>query len=163
VGAPARELLATPHGFTALHLATHGVIDPDVPERSHLVLGPSDTLAYGEIPGLSEGLADCRLVVLSACESALPVDGDLGGQGVVTSINGLAAQFRRAGVETLLASLWKVDDQATGRLMDRFYAELAAGADLATALRRAQASVRETPGWEHPWFWAGFVLVGDWR
>jgi CHAT domain-containing protein len=151
-----------------VHLATHGRIDPQRPDRSYLVLGdPGDAghLGYGEIPGLAPYLSACRLVVLSACESGLPVDAPepaTPGE-VLVSINGLAAQFRRAGVETLVASLWRVDDQATGALMDGFYTELREGTDIARALQRAQAAMLLDPRTRHPWYWAAFVVVGDWR
>jgi len=151
-------------GKTVVHLATHGRIDPEQPDRSHLVLaGPDGRLAYREIPGLGPSLASCRMVVLSACESGLAVDAPAAAAEPLVSINGLAAQFRRAGVETLVASLWQVDDEATGALMTAFYRRLAAGEDIARALAGAQADVRATSTWSHPWYWAGFVVVGDWR
>jgi len=152
----------------AVHLATHGLIDPDRPDRSHLLLaGPEEAgwLAYGEIPGLAPYLADCRLVVLSACESGLPVEArDDGKEGeVIVSINGLSAQFRRAGVETLVASLWQVDDASTRALMVHFYESLARGRDVAHALQDAQLSLIHTEEWSHPWYWGAFVVMGDWR
>jgi len=153
-------------GMTALHLATHGVIDADRPARSHLILhGRTDDarLAYREIPGMAPYLRDCRLVVLSACESALAVDAASTADEPVVSIQGLAAQFRRAGVETLVGTLWKVDDTATLDLMQSFYAELDAGADMAHALQTAQLALLTDPARAHPWYWAAFEVVGDWR
>ncbi len=151
-------------GKSTVHLATHGVIDAVQPDRSHLVLhGGEGRLSYREIPGLAPYLDGCRLVVLSACESGRAVDAEAGGDEPVVSINGLAAQFRRAGVETLVGTLWKVDDQATLRLMQTFYAELAAGADIAHALQAAQLSLLADEGVAHPWYWAAFEVVGDWR
>ena len=152
-------------GKQAIHLATHGRIDPEEPARSHLVLaGPDGRLGYNEIPGLAPWLGSCRLVVLSACESGLPVHAkSTSPDDVIISINGLAAQFRRAGVETLVASLWRVDDESTRFLMVRFYEGLRQGFDIAHALQRAQQQVLAHPGWSHPWYWAGFVVVGDWR
>ncbi len=154
-------------GRRMLHLATHGRIDPVSPDRSYLVLAEGDDptgggrLAYREIPGLAPWLSAARLVVLSACESGRPVEAR-GGEGVV-AIQGLAAQFRRAGVETLVASLWKVDDLGTRALMERFHARLAAGEDVATALRTAQLDLVDDPAHGTPWVWAAFVVVGQWR
>lgn len=152
-------------GKVALHLATHGVIDPNQPTQSYLSLGPDEArLAYRHIPRLAPDLDGIRLVVLSACESGLPVtavDGDH--TSVVMSIDGLAAQFRRAGVETLLATLWRVDDAGTQTLMTRFYEQLARGQDIATSLRIAQLALIAEEETAHPWFWAGFSVVGDWR
>ncbi len=156
-------------GRTALHLATHGVIDGARPERSYLVLAPGASddghLSYREIPGMAPYLGQARLVVLSACESSLPVAArDAGDDGAgAISINGLAAQFRRAGVETLVGTLWKVDDAATLALMTGFYEELDRGADVGRSLQAAQQRMLATPTHAHPYFWAGFVAVGDWR
>lgn len=147
----------------AIHLATHGTLDPDEPDRSWLTLagpGSADHLTYREIPGLAPYLTRCRLVVLSACESAVPLQARAG--RVQVSIDGLAAQFRRAGVETLVASLWRVDDAGTQALMEQFYGNLGRGQNVAQALRHAQLSMLRGD-LAHPWYWAGFVVVGDWR
>ena len=99
-----------------------------------------------------------ELVVLSACETAL--GSEVRGEGLV----GLAHAFLQAGVERVLVSAWRVDDRATAELMQRFYRHLLVE-ELrpAEALRRAQMSVRATPGWQAPYYWAGFVLQGEWR
>ena len=168
-GGTREALIRASGGRAALHLATHGVIDGDRPERSYLVLAPDGAdegrLSYREIPGLAPYLGGVRMVVLSACESSLAVEAGERGEGedVAISINGLAAQFRRAGVETLVGTLWKVDDQATLQLMTHFYGELGRGADPGRALQNAQRAMIDDPRYAHPYFWAGFVAVGDWR
>ena len=150
-------------GKSTVHLATHGVIDAVQPDRSHLVLhGGEGRLSYREIPGLAPYMDGCRLVVLSACESGRAVAAE-SSEDQVVSINGLAAQFRRAGVETLVGTLWKVDDQATLQLMGEFYAQLAAGADIAHAMQASQRALLDDPLAAHPWYWAAFEVVGDWR
>jgi CHAT domain-containing protein len=147
-------------GRSVVHFATHGRIDTVEPARSYLVLaGPEGRLGYGDIPGLAPHLAATRLVVLSACESGRPV---LAEQDGVVSIQGLASQFRRAGVETLVASLWRVDDEGTRGLMLSFYAALADGADVAEALARAQRASLADPNRRSPWTWAAFVVAGAW-
>ncbi len=155
------------HGKSTVHLATHGRIDPEQPTRSHLVLAGGDEgrLSYREIPGLAPYLSETRLVVLSACESGRPVTAkpDDESEEVVISINGLSAQFRRAGVETMVASLWKVDDEATRTLMGSFYAELAQGSDIGRALQKAQVSLLANEATSHPDYWGAFVVMGDWR
>jgi CHAT domain-containing protein len=169
VGSLGRELLQEQVGHkSTVHLATHGVIDPRQPDRSYLVVGdsgqPGGRLSYREIPGLAPYLDEARMVVLSACESGLPVKApEAEGSELAVSINGLSAQFRRAGVETLVASLWKVDDLGTRRLMEGFYANLARGEDVATAMQHSQQALIEDPELHHPWFWASFVVLGDWR
>ena len=153
-----------------VHLATHGRIDPERPDRSYLLLAGDEEsddarLSYAEIPGLAPYLSECRLVVLSACESGLPVEAE--GEGdegeVIISINGLSAQFRRAGVETLVASMWEVDDASTRALMTTFYDRLGAGEDIAHALQASQQALITSEDWSHPWYWAPFVVMGDWR
>lgn len=148
-----------------LHLATHGVLDPQAPERSYIVLAPEQTddgrLGYLEIPGLYGALRDTALVVLSACETAVPVEapeGDVTEGGL--EIAGLANQFRRAGVPRLLASLWQVSDTSTHTLMVGFYEGLGQGRSPAEALSAAQRALLGEPATAHPFHWAPFILIG---
>jgi CHAT domain-containing protein/Tfp pilus assembly protein PilF len=151
---------------TLVHLATHGLLDPSFPERSLIVLTgyPEERgqLAYREIPGLGLWLGATRLVVLSACESGLPGD-IVANTKPPMAVNGLAGQFRRAGVETLIASLWSVADEGTMALMTSFYTSLSKGSNLAEAMARAQRAMLVDPRFAHPFYWAPFVIVGDWR
>jgi CHAT domain-containing protein len=96
----------------------------------------------------------CRLAVLSACAVA---KGETRGPHNPDS---LVRALTKAGVARVLASLWSVDSAATGQLMRVFYASLAQGIGPADALRIAQQWVRQQPGWEHPYYWAGFQLYG---
>ncbi len=96
-----------------------------------------------------------RLTVLAGCETA---GGRLTtGEGVL----GLTAAFMSAGVPVVVASLWPVDDRATARIMRNFYEHLAMGEPVATALRLAQLDARRKGGQSHPFYWAGFTVVGD--
>jgi CHAT domain-containing protein len=98
------------------------------------------------------------LVVLSACESAL--GRDVRGEGLI----GLTQGFLYAGARTVVASLWQVPDRATAELMVRFYEYLLQeGLRPAAALRKAQLASAADRRWSNPYFWSGFVLVGDWR
>jgi CHAT domain-containing protein len=98
------------------------------------------------------------LVVLSACETAL--GREVRGEGLY----GLARGFLYAGASRVVASLWSVRDEATAQLMSRFYAAMIReGLTPSAALRRAQASLQAEPRWASPYYWAGFVLQGDWR
>jgi hypothetical protein len=74
---------------------------------------------------------------------------------------GLTSAFISAGVPVVVASLWPVDDAATARLMKAFYEQLGAGQTVAAALRLAQAQLRRRPETAHPFYWAGFVVIGD--
>lgn len=146
-----------------LHFATHGEIDGEHPELSRLVLSRLDRhgrerngfLHAHEIRHLD---LPVELVVLSACETAL--GRELRGEGLV----GLTQAFFQAGASGVVVSLWRVDDRATAALMARFYAGLfEQGLAPAAALRRAQLELRRQPAWQAPYYWAGFVLQGEWR
>jgi CHAT domain-containing protein len=148
-------------GRRVVHLATHGVLDAAAPEASYIVLaGEGGRLAYTAIPGLYSALQDVGMVVLSACESAVPVtpEGGMGGGGL--EISGLANQFRRAGVPRLVASLWQVGDESTKELMVGFYRGLSEGRRPPEALAAAQRSLLASDATAHPFHWAPFILVG---
>ena len=77
---------------------------------------------------------------------------------------GLNRGFFYAGTSSILATLWEVDDKSTSILMNKFYENWhKKGMDKAEALRRAQAYIKSYPQYYHPFFWAPFVLIGDWR
>ena len=98
------------------------------------------------------------LVVLSACQTALGKE--VAGEGLV----GLTRGFMYAGARRVIASLWQVSDVATAELMKRFYdGLLQRQLPAAAALRRAQMEMARDPRWASPYYWAGFVLQGDWQ
>ncbi|MCP4571540.1 MAG: CHAT domain-containing protein [bacterium] len=141
-------------GYGILHLATHVRVDDHNPWQSEIGLVPAavDNPRAADIAGLE---LSARLAVLSGCSTA-------GGRLITgEGVSSLASAFLGAGVPAVLATLWEVDDAVTAELIARFYAELTAGHSLADALRRAQASVRSRPATVDPFYWAGFVLIGD--
>jgi len=97
------------------------------------------------------------LVVLSSCESALGKD--LESEGVI----GLPRGFLYAGARSVIASLWKVNDDATARLMSGLYARIKAGESPGSALRGAQLEMVHDEEWSSPYYWAAFVLQGEYR
>jgi len=145
-----RQKLRVP-GYEVVHFATHGHLDAKNPELSNIVLAGSP-LNYGDIPSLDPKKTE--LVVLSACQTAMLS----GGSGL--EIAGLAYQFQRSRVHSVIATLWEVDDQATADLMTRFYMGLHDGLTYREALSLAQRGLLTTPGHEHPGFWAPFILMG---
>lgn len=131
-----------------LHIAAHGVLDAYAPLLSRLNIG-EEGLLLADVLRLP--LAGTELVTLSACETAgLPERG-----GAAMALGGA---FMCAGARAVLASLWQVDDEATGELMRIFYELLARGTPPYIALRGARDAVRQR-GWEHPFFWAGFQVM----
>ncbi|HKQ50729.1 MAG TPA: CHAT domain-containing protein, partial [Pyrinomonadaceae bacterium] len=149
--------------YRILHFATHGFLNAKQPELSGLVLSlvDRDGRTIAGFVGLSDIYnlrAPVDLVVLSACSTALGKE--MRGEGLV----GLTRGFMYAGASTVVASLWKVDDEATAELMKRFYANLLQGGMTpAEALRAAQNSIRREPQWSAPYYWAGFTLQGEYR
>jgi CHAT domain-containing protein len=96
--------------------------------------------------------------VLSACQTALGKA--IKGEGLV----GLARAFMYAGAPRVVASLWQVSDLATAELMKKFYrGMLHDRLPPAAALRAAQLEMSSDPRWASPYYWAGFVLQGDWK
>ena len=138
-----------------LHLACHGVIDEDDPMKSHLRLTPDKTndgyLTADEIMDLN---LQCALVTLSACDT---------GRGRILmggDILGLTRAWIYAGTPSVLASLWKVDDRATSRLMAAFYENLKTH-DKAKSLQLAQLDMIHEG--LSPYYWAAFCLYGDYE
>jgi CHAT domain-containing protein len=149
--------------FDVVHFATHGFFDTRMPELSGLVLSlvdrhgaPQD--GYLRISDIAQLPLHARLVVLSACETALGKD--IKGEGLLGVVHG----FFEAGASSVVATLWQVDDAAASELMPEFYRglinqRLGSGA----ALRRAQMLLHASPRYRAPYYWSGFVLQGEWQ
>jgi CHAT domain-containing protein len=141
-----------------LHFAAHGILNDASPLYSQLVLarpGAAEAddglLEAWEIMELS---LPADLAVLSACETGRGRVSQ--GEGLV----GLSWAFSVAGCPTTVVSQWKVDSRSTSRLMRRFHRDLAAGSPTADALRTAALAVKADPRYAHPFYWAGFVVMG---
>jgi hypothetical protein len=144
-----------------IHIAAHGVIEVNNPLSTYLLLsddeesGRDGRLEVREIYTLQLQNRS-PLVVLSACETNIDnlVDGD--------EFQGLARAFLVSGARGVVASLWRVDDEATSVLMEHFHQYVAEGDHPSVALQKAQTDVRTNTdnNWAAPNFWAGFVYVG---
>lgn len=149
--------------YRILHFATHAVINSLHPELSGIVLSMFDRQGMPQDGFLRlHDIYNLRLaadmVVLSACQTALGPE--VKGEGLI----GLTRGFMYAGAQRVVASLWNVRDDATAELMKRFYeAMFRRGLRPAAALRAAQVSMSQEKRWEAPYYWAGFVLQGDWK
>jgi CHAT domain-containing protein len=97
------------------------------------------------------------LVVLSSCDSALGKD--LESEGIF----GLPRGFLYAGARSVIASLWKVDDDATAAIMKSFYSHMQQGQSPSRALREAQLELSRNENYKRPQYWAAFVLEGEYR
>jgi CHAT domain-containing protein len=138
-----------------IHLALHGYADLDYPDRSALIFAPDSA-------GSDDGLLQIReirkmhlkskLVTLSACDTGV---GPIGETGVMNLVNA----FIEAGADSVVSTLWDIDDQTTVPLMQRFYAQLATHSRKIDALRFAQLELlnKGLP----PYYWASFQIVGD--
>jgi CHAT domain-containing protein len=148
--------------YRLVHFATHGVLDTRHPESSGLILSLVDRkgrkedgyLRLGDIYKLK---LSADLVVLSSCDSAL--GRDLESEGII----GLPRGFLYAGAKSVIATLWKVNDEASAKLMAGLYARLGRGESPSAALRGAQLDMVRDQQWSNPYYWAAFTLQGEYR
>ena len=150
------------NGYRVVHIAAHGVLDSQRPRLSRLLLSqyskdgkPQDgNLRLQDIYGLK---LNSDLVVLSGCETALGKN--IRGEGFV----GLTRGLMYAGAKAVIASLWRVDDAATAEFMRHFYDAMINNNDHpAAALRYAKLKIAADRKWRKPYYWAAFVIQGDW-
>ena len=129
--------------------------EPGLDRPAVEVQTPRRFLEAREVYGVN--LSGVSLVTLSACESGLGriARGD--------EILGFTRSFLTAGASGLVASLWPVADDSTELLMTTFYGQLARGTEAIDAMREAQRAVLAQRRFAHPFFWAPFNLIGDWR
>jgi CHAT domain-containing protein len=150
--------------YRIVHFATHAVFNDRHPELSGVVLSLFDDTGQPREDGFLR-LHDVYsldlpvdMVVLSACQTGRGKE--VRGEGLI----GLTRGFMYAGASRVVASLWKVDDEATAELMKLFYLNmLRDGMPPPAALQQAQMSLRRQKRWSAPYYWAGFVLQGEWK
>ena len=150
--------------YRVLHIATHGLLNAERPQFTGVVLSlvgnktEDGFLRTDEVFNLKLG---SPLVILSACETGLGKEKR--GEGVM----GLTRAFMYAGAPTVGVSLWSVADKSTAELMTDFYKRLLTSGATPTrpsaAMREAQLSMIAGKKYSAPFYWAPFVLVGDWQ
>jgi len=142
--------------YRIVHLATHGVFGPTA--DTTFVMTHDDLLTLDRLQELvrkqSSASARIELLTLSACQTA---------QGDDRAPLGLAGAALQARAGSALGSLWPVADEAAARLMGDFYALLASTGNKARALQQSQIALLKDAQFSHPFFWAPFILVGDWQ
>lgn len=148
--------------FRYIHFATHEIHDKQHPEFSGLLLslvnqkGKAED-GYLRVQDIYRLNLSADLVVLSSCDSTSGKD--MASEGIV----GLPRAFLYAGSKAVISTLWKVDDAATAKFMRIFYTKLHQGKTPSAALKDAQLELSRIKGWESPYFWAGFILQGEYR
>jgi len=149
--------------FRILHFATHSLVDDERPELSGIVLSLVDRAGrrqngFLRLYDIYNLRLNADLVVLSACRTALGKE--IKGEGLI----GLTRGFFYAGAPRVLASLWEIDDRTTAAFMRPFYEAMFVRHERpAAALRSAQIAMWRTKGWDSPYYWAAFVMQGEWK
>jgi CHAT domain-containing protein len=140
-----------------LHIASHFVFQPGTEADSFLVLGDGSRLSLAELKRYR--FRDVDLITLSACETAVGGGKDANGK----EIEGFGVLAQRQGAKGVLATLWPVADESTGTLTQGLYRIRQASPEVtkAEALRRAQLQLFRGK-YAHPFFWAPFILMGNW-
>lgn len=156
-----KEVVSNPSSeFNIVHLAMHGLSDMESPNNSFLyfTFNPKDTIEDNSlyVYEMSPLKVKAEMVVLSACETGLGKY--TRGEGIMS----LARSFILAGSQSVITTLWKVNDQSTSSLMSHFYKNLSKGMAKDEALREAKLSfiMGAGRGQSHPAFWAGFICIG---
>jgi CHAT domain-containing protein/Tfp pilus assembly protein PilF len=146
-------------GARVVHFACHARADNVEPLRSALLLAPAGLnaglLTAGEV--LLNWRLRADVVMLSACETGLGLARRYEG------VYSLGRAFLAAGSRSVGASLWRVDDKSTAQLMTGFYGRYARGVAKDVALREAQLALLRGGKYKDPYYWSGFVLMGDYK
>ena len=143
--------------FPVVHIATHGQFGSSLEQTfiltwdNRINLNELDDILQARTPGVTDAI---ELLVLSACETAA------GDQQAALGLAGVSVQ---AGARSTAATLWTVNDRATAEFMGQFYQKLGhEQISKAEALRQAQLALIENTWYQHPFYWAPYVLVGNW-
>lgn len=150
--------------FTVIHLASHFHLGSSW-SNSYLFMGNGKLLTLEELSGSPQiNFGDVELVTLSACNTAV------GGYANGREVESLAGAIQAKSGKAVLATLWAVSDLSTPQLMSDFYRfrKDKSGTTKAEALQRSQrkmiaSATKTSAGFSHPYFWSGFVLIGNWR
>ena len=148
--------------YPMVHMASHFHFNAKNPQESFLLLGDGSGLNLQRIMNENFDFKAVDLLALSACQTAR---GGVDASG--KEVEGFGALAQKRGAKAVLATLWPVFDESTGLLMARFYALRSEKLSAAASLQKAQLEMveKKIPGkdFSHPFYWAPFVLMGDWR
>jgi CHAT domain-containing protein len=147
--------------YPIVHIASHFIFKPGNENDSFLLFGDGEHLTLSQIKRSVTLFNGVDLLTLSACDTAT---GSVGADG--TEVEAFAVMAQRQGAKAVLAGLWPVSDSSTRLLMQNFY-RIRSGTvrhSKAEALRRAQLSLLSgNSRYAHPFYWAPFILIGNWR
>jgi CHAT domain-containing protein/tetratricopeptide (TPR) repeat protein len=162
--------------FKLVHIASHFNFEPGDETKSFLLLGGGQTLTLSQLKSMTQIFSQVELLTLSACNTAT------GGGGEGKEVEGFAVLAQRQGAEAIVATLWSVADTSTSQLMQQFYRfrDEHPGMSKAEALRQAQvgllrpevsnrsdnqSTLKANPNapFAHPYYWAPFILIGNWK
>lgn len=146
--------------FNIIHIAAHADINPEDNDLSYVAFSDKQNAKQGNrlfLPELYNIDLNANMIVLSACNTGIGLYQK--GEGILS----LARGFVYAGTASVLSSLWQANDQYTLQLMRSFYAHLAKGKNKDFALAEAKRDYLATvnKSLQHPYYWAGFILIGD--
>ena len=153
--------------YPVLHIASHFKLDPAMADKSFLLLGDSTTLSLKQIKTNRYQFHNIDILTLSACDTATG-----SGKGEGMEIESFATLALKHSAKSVIATLWQVHDESTGIFMQEFYKTFTAnkGITKIQALQETQKkfidnnylSMLNKPNFSHPYYWAPFILIGNW-
>jgi CHAT domain-containing protein len=146
--------------FPLVHVASHFRFSPGTEINSFLLLGNGKRLTLGDIRAENYRFDNVDLLTLSACDTALGGGRDEQGR----EIEGFGVTAQKQGAKAVLATLWPVADESTSALMTDFYSlHQSHSLTKIEALRQAQLLMKQRTKYAHPYYWAPFILMGNWK
>jgi CHAT domain-containing protein len=146
--------------FQLMHISSHFTISPGTEVNSFLLLGDGQHLSLGDIRTQNYRFDQVDMLTLAACSTGLGGERDANG----VEVEGLGVIAQQQGAKSVLATLWSVSDQSTASLMaDMYRRRQEQGLSKIEALRQAQVALMQQPKYGHPFYWAPFILMGNWK
>ncbi|MCI0412897.1 CHAT domain-containing protein [bacterium] len=144
--------------YSILIFASHAELNDAEPRKSYIQLAGDEQLTYSAISGFKTYWKNVDLVVLSACKTAQqPLSTDN------SAAHNIAFEFDKSGVHSTIATLWQVMDLSTSDLFTSFFLAVKKKEPMGRALQKAQIDLMKSEKYSHPFYWAPFIFIGDWR
>lgn len=150
---------ATKMNYKVVHIASHFIFSPGTEADSYLLLGNGQQMSLTDIKKANLRFDHADLLTLSACDTARGGGTDANGR----EIEGFGVLVQKQGAKSVLATLWRVDDKATSTLMSEAYLQKSKGSNKIESIRSAQLKLLHSSKYKHPFYWAPFVLMGNWQ